>query len=148
MVGIFSRFTSYRRSDYFPMDIKESQSPRSDEVGDTVPSGTDGCDHGVELDDEFKPIEHLLEPLDEDRPVKCPMPNSSVLNEWTVESLRKRAELSAAIEEGMVVAAAQPPVDAVQKRHHALSSNQSVSPSFRVPQNKIFQVLEYDAFES
>lgn len=34
----------------------------------------------MEFNVEFKPIDHPLEPLDEDRPVKCPLQNSSVLN--------------------------------------------------------------------
>lgn len=36
--------------------------------------------HGVEGEVEFWPIEHPMEPSDEDRPVKCPMPDSSVIN--------------------------------------------------------------------
>lgn len=31
-------------------------------------------------DSEFWPIEHPIEPLDEDQPVKCPVLNSAVLN--------------------------------------------------------------------
>ncbi|KAM1484538.1 hypothetical protein TB2_035672 [Malus domestica] len=34
----------------------------------------------VEVDFEFWSVEHPLEPPDEDRPVKCPMPDSSVIN--------------------------------------------------------------------
>lgn len=36
--------------------------------------------HGGEVDMEFWPVEHPMEPPDEDRPVKCPMPDSSVLD--------------------------------------------------------------------
>jgi hypothetical protein len=32
------------------------------------------------VDMEFWPVEHPMEPPDEDRPVKCPMPDSSVIN--------------------------------------------------------------------
>ena len=43
--------------------------------------GMDVRSHGVEGDQvEFWPIEHPMEPSDEDRPVKCPMPHSSVIN--------------------------------------------------------------------
>ena len=35
---------------------------------------------GVENEADFWPVEHPLEPRDEDRPVKCPMPQSSVIN--------------------------------------------------------------------
>ncbi|KAG1334213.1 hypothetical protein COCNU_03G003320 [Cocos nucifera] len=34
----------------------------------------------VEIDAEFKPIDHLLQPPDADRPVKWPMPDSSLLH--------------------------------------------------------------------
>lgn len=35
---------------------------------------------GDENEADFWPVEHPLEPRDEDRPVKCPMPESSVIN--------------------------------------------------------------------
>ena len=35
--------------------------------------------HAVEYEVEFWPVEHPMEPQDEDRPVKCPMPTSSVI---------------------------------------------------------------------
>lgn len=35
---------------------------------------------GEEVDFEIWPVEHPMEPPDEDRPVKCPMPESSVIN--------------------------------------------------------------------
>ena len=35
---------------------------------------------GVEKSTDFFPVEHPVEPTDEDRPVKCPMPESSVIN--------------------------------------------------------------------
>lgn len=38
-----------------------------------------GSENGVH-DSEFWPIEHPIEPLDEDQPVKCPVLNSAVLN--------------------------------------------------------------------
>ncbi|KAF8389661.1 hypothetical protein HHK36_024180 [Tetracentron sinense] len=56
---------------------KESQVPLRDAIGETGCSG----DHGVEANVEFKPIDHPTEPPDEDWPVKCPMPDYSVLNE-------------------------------------------------------------------
>lgn len=35
---------------------------------------------GVDKSTDFFPVEHPMEPPDEDRPVKCPMPESSVIN--------------------------------------------------------------------
>lgn len=36
--------------------------------------------HGIEVAVEFKPVEHPIEPLDSDQPVKCPLPEPSILN--------------------------------------------------------------------
>ena len=35
--------------------------------------------HAVEFEVEFWPVEHPMEPQDEDRPIKCPMATSSVI---------------------------------------------------------------------
>lgn len=36
--------------------------------------------HGIEVAVEFKPVEHPIEPFDSDQPVKCPLPEPSILN--------------------------------------------------------------------
>lgn len=36
--------------------------------------------HAVEFDVELWPVEHPKEPQDEDRPLKCPIPASSLVN--------------------------------------------------------------------
>ncbi|KDP38180.1 hypothetical protein JCGZ_04823 [Jatropha curcas] len=118
----------------------------------------------VEFDVDFWPVEHPMEPQDEDRPVKCPIPTSSVLNDGRVheerngESLRKRAEVSTMVnKEGIVIVGAEPPVGAVRKRHHTLTNGDHViTPLRRMPslpplpaQNvTIFQMLQQlDEFE-
>ncbi|XP_073109357.1 uncharacterized protein [Elaeis guineensis] len=59
----------------------------------------------VEIDAEFKPIDHLLQPPDADRTAKWPMPGSSLLhvggtlNESYTESLWKKTESLATNEE-------------------------------------------------
>ncbi|THF95570.1 hypothetical protein TEA_019007 [Camellia sinensis var. sinensis] len=40
----------------------------------------DLCQNGVECNTDFWPVEHPIEPPDEDQPVKCPKPDSSVMN--------------------------------------------------------------------
>ncbi|XP_043720271.1 uncharacterized protein LOC122667876 isoform X2 [Telopea speciosissima] len=141
-------------------DKREAKVPLRPEIEEAeVQRGVDmQGGHGLELDLEFKPIEHPVEPSDEDRPVKCPMPGSSVSNvERLAESLRKRGEVSTDMnEEGMLVVAVEPPARAVRKRHHTLTRNHSIPPLLkRAPlpplqtQNStIFQMLqqcnEYD----
>ena len=36
--------------------------------------------HGIEVAVEFKPVEHPTEPLDNDQPIQCPLPEPSILN--------------------------------------------------------------------
>lgn len=36
--------------------------------------------HGIEISTEFKPVERPSEPLDNDQPIQCPMPEPSILN--------------------------------------------------------------------
>ncbi|XP_057997150.1 uncharacterized protein LOC110643364 isoform X3 [Hevea brasiliensis] len=122
--------------------------------------------HAVEFDVEFWPVEHPLEPQDEDRPVKCPIPASSVVNDGSLreekygygESLRKRTEVPAVVsKEGIVIVAAEPPLQAVRKRHHTLTQEDHIiTPLPRMPplppvptQNvTIFQMLQQlDEFE-
>ncbi|KAH7841432.1 hypothetical protein Vadar_029807 [Vaccinium darrowii] len=79
--------------------------------------------NGVEFNAHFWPIEHPVEPPDEDQPVKCPIPpHSSVINEEGFsDSLRKRTEASGATNKEatmmMVASADEPPPRALRKRH-------------------------------
>ncbi|KAI4357397.1 hypothetical protein L6164_001347 [Bauhinia variegata] len=124
--------------------------------------------HGDDNDADFWPVEHPVEPRDEDRPVKCPMPESSVINDGAMhekkfsESLRKRVEVPAKMancnRERTAAMDPEPPARAVRKRHHTLTNGDFViTPVMRMPslpplptQNvTIFQMLqEIDKFES
>ncbi|XP_042978856.1 uncharacterized protein LOC122309434 isoform X2 [Carya illinoinensis] len=129
---------------------------------------------GVEaVNMEFWPVEHPMEPPDEDRPVKCPMPHSSPLNDWGLrtgisgildggtndrrfsESLRKRSEVPDLLStEGVDGADVRPHVQAVRKRQHTLTHGDQ-TPVMRMQplpptQNiTVFQMLQqFDEFES
>ncbi|XP_028767045.1 uncharacterized protein LOC114724767 isoform X2 [Neltuma alba] len=127
----------------------------------------------AENEADFWPVEHPLEPRDEDRPVKCPMPQSSVINDGGMhekrfaESIRKRAEASAEMAEREGEGArrtgmeADPPdpARAVRKRHHTLTQggDLEITPFIRTPplpplpsQNvTVFQMLQQvDKFDS
>ncbi|XP_050233524.2 uncharacterized protein LOC126682011 [Mercurialis annua] len=91
--------------------------------------------HAVEFDVEFWPLEHPMEPQDEDRPVKCPIPaSSSIINDGRAreesysESLRKRAEIRTIVnKQGIVIVDAEsPPFEAVRKKHHALAEGDRI----------------------
>ncbi|KAG2707614.1 hypothetical protein I3843_05G143000 [Carya illinoinensis] len=117
---------------------------------------------GVEaVNMEFWPVEHPMEPPDEDRPVKCPMPHSSPLNDGGTndrrfsESLRKRSEVPDLLStEGVDGADVRPHVQAVRKRQHTLTHGDQ-TPVMRMQplpptQNiTVFQMLQqFDEFES
>ncbi|KAK9226490.1 hypothetical protein WN943_011538 [Citrus x changshan-huyou] len=121
------------------------------------------------LELEFWPVEHPLEPQDEDRPVKCPMPSaSSVINndsrmedqERIADSFRKRTEVPPDFSnrEGIDVNI-EPPIRAVRKRHHhsLTSDDHNAQSLMRTPphpplQSQKITVLEmlqdFDKFES
>ncbi|XP_027361345.1 uncharacterized protein LOC113869290 isoform X2 [Abrus precatorius] len=84
MVGIFSRFSVGRnvhRRTQSALDEREVMPPNS-EVAAAVASATTATSHGIEVAVEFKPVEHPIEPLDNDRPIQCPLPEPSILNCW------------------------------------------------------------------
>ncbi|KAF6135856.1 hypothetical protein GIB67_028175 [Kingdonia uniflora] len=47
--------------------------------------------HGIEVAVEFKPVEHPVEPFDNDQPVKCPLPEPSILNDGRIWKERMSA---------------------------------------------------------
>ncbi|XP_042430070.1 uncharacterized protein LOC122016744 isoform X2 [Zingiber officinale] len=82
MVGIFSRFaagrTGHRRTKS-ATETRGTQSSASMETGDE--SSTSTCKDNDNSRAEFKPIEHPLEPSNHDRPIRCPLPDPSILND-------------------------------------------------------------------
>ncbi|XP_019176632.1 PREDICTED: uncharacterized protein LOC109171970 [Ipomoea nil] len=78
----------------------------------------------------FWPVQHPTEPLEEDRPIICPMPySSSVLKNnglqegrFSADIMRKRSDYSAPPRKsgGILEVTMEPPIRAVRKRHHPL----------------------------
>ncbi|CAH2059243.1 unnamed protein product [Thlaspi arvense] len=107
MVGIFSRFyvgrNGHRRTQS-AIDERGALPPRPDLVAST--NTTTGPTHGIEVSTEFKPVEHPLEPLDNDQPIQCPLPEPSILNDGRIwkervsSSMRRRGDL-AIVQDGM-----------------------------------------------
>nr|XP_027085381.1 uncharacterized protein LOC113707308 [Coffea arabica] len=84
MVGIFSRFSvskvGHRRSQS-ALDEREVLPPNLEATGAvTLAGATSATTHGIEIAVEFKPVEHPIEPHDNDRPIQCPLPEPSILN--------------------------------------------------------------------
>ncbi|KAM7487821.1 hypothetical protein LguiB_025305 [Lonicera macranthoides] len=94
---------------------------------------------GIECEFEFWPIEHPTEPLDEDRPLKCPMSHSpSLTNDSKIERQWKSAEVSAEAEMGAEEGPPppRPAVGGLRKRHHKLTQEEdhTITPLLRMPQ--------------
>ncbi|RDY00358.1 hypothetical protein CR513_16469, partial [Mucuna pruriens] len=164
-MGIFLRLQLFK-------DEKESEFPLIDETSAIVQQNSIIMEvhhlQGVDKSTDFCPVEHPMEPPDEDRPVKCPMPESSVINDERMhekrfaESVRKRGETTRVVADGerTTTMDAEPPARGVRKRHHTLTHGGGdlvMTPLMRMPslpplpsQNiTIFQVLQQlDKFES
>lgn len=62
-------------------DEREVLPPNADATcAATLSTATSATTHGIEIAVEFKPVEHPIEPLDNDQPIQCPLPEPSVLN--------------------------------------------------------------------
>lgn len=59
-------------------DGREGLPPNPESTGVSATSAA--ASHGIEVAVEFKPVEHPIEPLDNDRPIQCPLPEPSILN--------------------------------------------------------------------
>ncbi|KAE9450852.1 hypothetical protein C3L33_17259, partial [Rhododendron williamsianum] len=114
------------------LDKKEASIPltgESREMRNSSGASGDLWPNGVEFNSDFWPIEHPMEPPDEDQPVKCPIPpHSSVINEEGFsDSLRKRTEASRAMNKQATVMMAastdEPPARALRKRHCRSTTN-------------------------
>jgi len=94
MVGIFSRFSvvrgSHRRTQS-AIDGREVLSPRSDLAPATNTTTTET--HGIEVATEFKPVDHPMEPLDNDQPIQCPLPEPSILNVRFLKKFQEKKKL-------------------------------------------------------
>ncbi|PIA58739.1 hypothetical protein AQUCO_00500587v1 [Aquilegia coerulea] len=97
MVGIFSRFsgsksTGHRRAQsavgFVDQDQREVLPQNEEVVGVTA---TSAAAHGIAVAVEFKPVEHPSEPIDNDPPVRCPLPEPSILNDGRIWKERMSA---------------------------------------------------------
>ncbi|XP_039122935.1 uncharacterized protein LOC120259408 [Dioscorea cayenensis subsp. rotundata] len=103
MVGFFSRLGSrkgHRRAQSAIETSDTSPLPRNAEVVEesVVDCAAAAAVHGIEICLEFKPVEHPMEPLEQDHPVQCPQLDTSLLNDGRV--FKERLSSVNAKEEG------------------------------------------------
>ncbi|KAJ4951530.1 hypothetical protein NE237_028362 [Protea cynaroides] len=146
MVSIFSRFsgrTGHRRSQ---SALEERQGLPPNNVGThvatTAAAAPAAASHGIEVAVEFKPVEHPIEPLDNDRPVKCPLPEPSILNDARIwkermpANPRRRADLPV-MKEGTNTES-----EVGGTRRCPAPSNRMMLPSLSAPEHNIINLLE------
>ncbi|KAK4252692.1 hypothetical protein QN277_014436 [Acacia crassicarpa] len=144
MVGIFSRFTVGRnahRRTQSAFDETDALPPNSE--GAAAQSAVTTTSHGIEVAVEFKPVEHPTEPLDNDRPIQCPLPEPSIINDGRIWKERASATMHRRSDVGMMNdggtlesngAGSRPPRTA--------QSNTTILPSISAPERNILNLLE------
>ncbi|KAG7569269.1 hypothetical protein ISN45_Aa04g020060 [Arabidopsis thaliana x Arabidopsis arenosa] len=147
MVGIFSRFSVVRgghRRTQSAIDGREVLSPSSD----LAPSAntTTAATHGIEVATEFKPVDHPMEPLDNDQPIQCPLPEPSILNDgrlWkdrvSASSMRRRGDL-ANVQDGMDEESDVSVT--ISSRTSQCNTNRPILPSLSAPEHDLLNLLE------
>ncbi|KAG4992250.1 hypothetical protein HKD37_09G026256 [Glycine soja] len=153
MVGIFSRFSVGRnvhRRTQSALDEREVRPPNS-EAAAAVASAATATSHGIEVAVEFKPVEHPIEPLDNDRPIQCPLPEPSILNvrqisgflmdgriwkERVSATVRRRGDLPVMKEGGTLES------EDAGARPRTSRSNRMILPSVSAPEHNLLKLLE------
>nr|GMC50214.1 uncharacterized protein LOC109149345 [Ipomoea batatas]GMC54810.1 uncharacterized protein LOC109149345 [Ipomoea batatas] len=124
-------------------DEREASLQNCEAAGASAVAGADltTATHGIELAVEFKPIEHPVEPLNNDSPIQCPLPEPSILNDgriWRerVSAVRGRIDLPVMQQEG---AAIEPEVAKTKSKRQ---TNRPILPSISAPEHSILKLLE------
>ncbi|KAK3154991.1 hypothetical protein QOZ80_2BG0197480 [Eleusine coracana subsp. coracana] len=151
MVGIFSRFSAgaHRRAKS-AAEVVETLAPNMS-TGESAPTTvpTDSP-HGIEVGVEFKPVEHPVEPLNLDQPVKCPLPEPSILHDGRIWK-EKMSSVSARVRTDLPVVkeGSQLEPDSSGTRSRSAVPRRAILPSASAPEHNILALLdECDVAES
>ncbi|KAK6129932.1 hypothetical protein DH2020_036326 [Rehmannia glutinosa] len=144
MVGIFSRLSvrgNHRRTQS-ALDEREELPPSSEATTNTtnIASTASAATHGIEIAVEFKPVEHPTEPLDNDRPIQCPLPEPSILNDGRI--WKERVSSSVQPRADMPVMQEQTPVEPQTPRTKPRPPNRVILPSASAPEHNLLKLLE------
>lgn len=141
MVGIFSRFSSrsaHRRAQS-ALDGREALASGSEATTGATAAAASAAPNGIEITTEFKPVERPPEPLDNDQPIQCPLPEPSILNDgriWKerVSSVTQRRGDMPVMQEQT---SAEP--DSLPRRHRP---PRAILPSVSAPEHNILKLLD------
>ncbi|CAN8316446.1 unnamed protein product [Cochlearia groenlandica] len=143
MVGIFSRFSVGRsglRRTQSALEERGALSPCFDIVAST--NTPTGLTHGIVVTTEFKPVDHPIEPLDNDQPIQCPLPEPSILNDGRVwkervsASMRRRGDLVIGQDEESDGSVTKP------SQTSQRNPNRVILPSLSAPEHDMLNLLE------
>ncbi|KAA3456335.1 ATP-dependent RNA helicase Dbp73D isoform 1 [Gossypium australe] len=163
MVGLFPRFSvgkaGHRRSQSALVE-REVVPPISDVATVAAATAAPTTAHGIEVAVEFKPVEHPIEPLDNDQPIQCPLPEPSILNvssgdlscwleylldgriwkERVSASVRRRADLPVMQDEGTLQSQSESEATVGTKPRR--TTNRMILPSLSAPEHNLLKLLE------
>ncbi|KAG1361995.1 hypothetical protein COCNU_10G002140 [Cocos nucifera] len=142
MVGIFSRFSGGRsrhRRANSAIEVRRTVAPNAEVPGSTPPTTA----HVVEVGVELKPVEHPTEPLNNDQPVKCPLPEPSILNDGRIWKERM-SSVSARVRTNLAVVkeASHLESEAGGTKPHSNPPKRTILPSISAPEHNIVALLE------
>ncbi|CAA7406567.1 unnamed protein product [Spirodela intermedia] len=139
MAGLFARFSGrssgHRRNQSATQGISaRGSSPNAGGV-----ASASGNPRGVE---EFKPVEHPSEPVGHDQPIKCPLPEPSILNDGRIWKERRSANARARSD--LPVARKIPRHESkdLASSSYSGSSGRVILPSLSAPEQNIAGLLE------
>ncbi|KAG8375149.1 hypothetical protein BUALT_Bualt10G0070400 [Buddleja alternifolia] len=107
----------------------------------TIATAASTSAHGIEIAVEFKPVERPNEPLDNDRPIQCPLPEPSILNDGRIwkervsSGIQRRADIPVMQEQTRT----DPETLARKTRP---PSNRAILPSMSAPEHNLLKLLD------
>ncbi|KAG8634098.1 uncharacterized protein LOC110616491 isoform X2 [Manihot esculenta] len=130
------------------MDEREVLPPNQDLT--RAATATASAPHGIEVAVEFKPVEHPIEPFDNDQPIQCPLPEPSILNDgrlWKERvsaTVRRRGDLPLMKESGGLESESPSPSPSPSPgtRPRPIQSNRMILPSMSAPEHNLIKLLE------
>ncbi|KAL9369041.1 hypothetical protein Peur_040240 [Populus x canadensis] len=143
MVGIFSRFSVGRGGHRRTQSALAEREVLPPDVTGAAAVAT-AAPHGIEVAVEFKPVEHPIEPLDNDQPIQCPLPEPSILNDgrlWKERvsaTVHRRGDLPVMKEGGALESENVEP----RPRPRPNQSNRLILPSISAPEHNLLKLLE------
>ncbi|KAI4343295.1 hypothetical protein MLD38_027821 [Melastoma candidum] len=143
MVGIFSKLSVYRNGHRRAHDVMDERDvlPLNVEVTAVAAAAT-VISHGIEVEVEFIPVEHPIEPLNNDHPIQCPLPEPSILNDGRIWKGRVSANATRTGDLPMMPGAGAVEPTSTPKRKPPPHPNGTILPSVSAPEHNLLKLLE------